>query len=117
MVQKLTDVAPEKSVFDGVERRIEKKDLAGKTFLVKAYSEKIKGTDGDFNVLLCKDEEGTFTTSANEIMMKRINAAVEAIGLNEEATTQSEFYLADEVEVTLQKRKSTTSGRDYFAFE
>ena len=117
MAQKLSEIAPERGVFEDVERRVKKEEMVGKTFFVKAFSDELTGTDGKFHVILCKDDEGTFTTTANEILMKRLENAKQIVGLKEGDLWKTESYFKEDVEVTLQSRKSQSTGRDYFVFE
>lgn len=117
MVQNLNDVAPNTGVFEKVERREEKKNLVDKSFEIVAFSSEMTGADGQFHVLLCRDGAGLFTTTANDIIMKRVKKAASVLGLKENEGEEGENYLLDSVAVKLIEAKSTTSGRNYFALE
>lgn len=116
MTQKLSNLVPSKKLFSDVtEVQRKKEDLVDKTFIVLAHSSKISSADGDYEIILCQDDEGLFTTTAGQILFGRLHDYGKIAGYKEEGSND-ENYFKDGVEVTLKQAKSN-NNKNYFVFE
>ena len=116
MTQQLKNIVPSKKLFSDVtEVQRKKEDLVGKTFIVLAHSSRISSSDGDYEILLCEDSEGAFTTTAGSILFGRLHDYGKIADYKDEGSND-EKYFKDGVEVTLKQEKSK-NGKQYFVFE
>jgi hypothetical protein len=115
MTQKLSNLVPNKKLFSDVtEVQRNKEELINKTFIVLAHTSKIPSADGDYEILLCEDKEGKFTTTAGSILFGRLHEYGKLSDYKDEGSHE-EKYFRDGVEVTLKQEKSK-NNKKYFVF-
>jgi hypothetical protein len=104
-------------VFQDTERRIEKEGYE-KEFEILAFAP-MESEDGEFAVILGKDDQGKFTTAVSGIILKRIRHAAKVIGTDETKEDEKEVWLKEPIgKVKFKKEQSQKhKNRQYFVLE
>jgi len=115
-MKKITEAAPFVKVFDGTES-IKKDQIVDKEIEIIAYSIK-NGNDGKFAVALIKVDDKEYTTTFSEILIPRLETALENVGEDGSKGNESELYFTETIGATLKLKESLKNkNRTYWDLE
>ena len=112
MTKNISEAAPFVKVFDGVES-IKKDQIKDTDIEILAYSIK-NGTDGKFAVALIEVDKKQYTTTFSEILISRLETALENVGEDGSKGNESEFYFTEAIGAKLVMKDSNKSKFSYW---
>ena len=116
MTKNISEAAPFVKVFDGVES-IKKDQIKDTDIEILAYSIK-NGTDGKFAVALIEVDEKQYTTTFSEILIPRLETALESVGEDGSKGNESEMYFTEAIGAKLVSKESLKNkNRNYWDLE